>query len=582
LLAELRENPPRSTAFADPAMRQALAAFPLPSGALVRTPSLPESPALAQADVSFDEVSDKLGVHFQYVNSDDQAKPGTPIYHQLGGGIGSIDFDRDGWPDLYLSQGAKWPLAEENRDLVDKLFHSDRGEKFVDVTEQAGLGDTRYSQGLAVGDVNNDGFPDLYVANIGGNRLYFNQGDGTFREVAGEFSTRQDWTTSCVIADISGDGNPDLFDVNYLDGREPFDLVCRGGKSCTPDHFLGQQDQLYVSQGDGAFRRATDPGLVVPGGKGLGAVVADFDGSGRLSVFVANDTTANNFFVPLTPRGAESLRLEDQGLLSGLAFDRDGLAQACMGIGLDDADGDGRLDLFITNFYNESNTLYRQLGVNLFVDDTRDANLRTPSLMKLGFGTQFLDADLDGNPDLVVTNGHVDDYRDTGAAYKMPPQLYRNVGRGRFEELPAKSLGPFFQGEYLGRSLAKMDFNRDGRPDFAVIHLDAPLALLANSTPTDHHYLTLHLAGVNCERDAVGATVKIETDAGAWTKQLTAGDGYQASNQRVIHAGLGTVSAVRRLTIRWPHGAEQVFADVPADREWLAVEGRTELTDVPR
>ena len=363
LLAELHDSPPRSIAFTDAAMREALAAFPLPSGVAIRTASvLPQEPATGASSVKFAEVSDRLGIHFQYFNSDDPKDPGTPIYHQLGGGIGSVDFDRDGWPDFYLSQGTRWPAKEDNRQFQDKLFQNRRGEAFVDVTDRAGLGDTRYSQGVAVGDVDNDGFPDIYVANIGGNRLYLNRGDGTFSEVAGEFSSRPDWTTSCVIADINGDGNPDLFDVNYLDGREPFELVCRGGKSCSPNHFIGQQDQLYLSQGDGSFRRVTEEsGLVVHDGKGLGAVVADFDDSGRLAIFVANDTTANNFFVPQSPRGAGCVEMEDQALLAGLAFDRDGLAQACMGVGIDDADHDGFLDIFVTNFYNESNTLYRQV-----------------------------------------------------------------------------------------------------------------------------------------------------------------------------------------------------------------------------
>lgn len=583
LLAELKTNPPRTIAFKDPEMRNALAAFPLPSGAVATALPSPGPPPVAMASaVSFVESAKRLGIGFQYVNSDDLSQPGTPIYHQLGGGIGSIDYDRDGWPDLYLSQGAPWPPSDQNLDLQDKLFHNRGGEAFVDVTEQARLGDARYSQGIAAGDLNNDGFPDLYVANIGGNRLFLNQGDGTFLEVQGEFTTRSDWSTSCAIADISGDGNPDIFVVNYLDGREPFELVCRGGKACTPGHFIGQQDQLYLSGGDGTFRRVSDEaGIVAYDGKGLGVVVADFDNSGRLSIFIANDTTANHFYVPRSKRGDVALKMEDQGMLSGLAYDRDGLAQACMGIGIDDADNDGRLDLFVTNFYNESNTLYRQVGTNLFVDDTRDANLRTPSLTKLGFGTQFLDADLDGNSDLVVTNGHVDDYRDTGAAYKMPPQFFRNLGQGRFEELPAAGLGPYFQGEYLGRSLAKTDFNRDGRPDFAVLHLDAPLAVLANETVTNNHSLTLHLVGVNCERDAIGTQVTIETDAGTWHKQLTAGDGYQASNQRVVHAGLGQSDVIRQLTVRWPHGAKQTFVNIPADQEWLAVEGRAELVAVP-
>jgi hypothetical protein len=274
--------------------------------------------------------------------------------------------------------------------------------------------------------------------------------------------------------------------------------------------------------------------------------------------------------------------MREQALLAGLAFNRDGLAQACMGIGFDDADNDGRWDLFVTNFYNEANTLYRQVGPQLFLDDTRAAQLRAPSLNRLGFGTQFLDADLDGNPDLIVTNGHVDDYRDTGAPYKMPPQFYRNRGGGRFDDLPAAELGDYFRGEYLGRALAKTDFNRDGRPDIAVLHLDAPLALLANETSTTGHFLALHLAGRNCDRDAIGARVTIETDAGTWHKQLTAGDGYQVSNQRVLHAGLAAADMIRRLTVRWPHGAVQHFDQVPADRQWLAIEGRAELVELPR
>ena len=584
LLVKLRDNPPRSSAFEDANMRQALATYPLPSGVFVRAEPAPSpTSSVASIGVTFAEVSAHLGLVFQYFNSDDPKDPGTPIYHQLGGGIGSIDFDRDGWPDFYLSQGARWPVMQPSGEFRDALFQSRGGEAFVDVTERAGLGDTRYSQGVAVGDIDNDGFPDLYIANIGGNRLYMNRGDGTFSELIGEFSSRPDWTTSCVVADITGDGNPDLLDVNYLDGREPFELRCRGGKACTPNHFAGQQDQLYAGQGDGTFRRVTEEaGLVVHDGKGLGAVVADFDGSGRLAIFVGNDTTTNHFFVPQSPRGAPVLKMEDQALLAGLGFDRDGLAQACMGIGLDDADNDGLWDLFVTNFYNESNTLYRQIGRSLFVDDTRAAQLRGPSLTKLGFGTQFLDADLDGNPDLIVTNGHVDDYRDTGAAYKMPPQFFRNRGDAKFDELPAGELGDYFRGEYLGRALAKADFNRDGRPDFAVLHLDAPLALLANQTGTQHHFLTLHLAGRNCDRDAIGSRVTIECDAGTWHKQLTAGDGYQVSNQRVIHAGLAGAEVVRRLSIRWPHGAVQHFDQVPADREWLAIEGRAALVELPR
>jgi tetratricopeptide (TPR) repeat protein len=585
---EIEKNPPRVIAYMDATLRSGLSNYPLPSGVLAeRVRPEKQHPATKAGPFRFADVASQVGINFQYVNGDDPKEPGTPIYQQLGGGIVASDFDRDGWPDLYLSQGSHWPPDEMQTEFTDRLFRSQGQNKnaFTDVTQQAGLGDTRYSQGATAGDVNNDGFPDLYVANIGGNRLYCNQGDGTFIECEIESNQRPDWTTSCMIADVNGDTLPDIFDVNYLDGRAPFETVCRGGKSCTPNHFVGQQDQLYLSRGDGLFTRVSDEaGIVAPDGKGLGIVAADFDGTGRLALFIANDTTANHFYVPQTERGADKYQLANQALLAGLAFDRDGRAQACMGIGADDSDHDGQLDLYITNFYNESNTLYKQVGPDLFIDATRESNLRESSLKMLGFGTQFLDADLDGHPDLVLTNGHVDDYTDTGAAYKMPPQFHRNEGNGRFDEIPGNSLGQYFEGTYLGRSLAKLDFNRDGRADFAVVHLDAPFALLANETQTANHFLTLNLSGVQCDRDAIGTKVTVETEAGktgVQVRQLTAGDGYQASNQRALILGLGNANVIKSLTVRWPHGVEQTFHDVPVDREVLLVEGRSELVELP-
>lgn len=583
LLKELQKKPPRVIAFTDREMRSELAKYPLPSG--TRTPREPQPlRELASADqpIRFSEVAHQTGIDFQYVNGDEPDVPGTPIYQQLGGGIAALDFDRDGWTDLYLSQGSRWPPDEKQRKYLDKLFQNRAGHGFADITQLAGLEEARYSQGACAGDFDNDGFTDLYVANIGGNRLYRNEGDGTFSEVFAEFSNREDWTTSCLIADINGDTFPDVFDVNYLDGRTPFDLVCRGGKSCTPNHFMGQQDQLYLNSGDGSFLRVTEAaGLLVPDGKGLGVVAADFDGTGRLSLFVANDTTANCFYTHQSPRGAEPLQMANHALLSGLAFDRDGRAQACMGVAVDDEDNDGLLDMYVTNFYNESNTLYKQVSEDLFIDATREANLREPSLKMLGFGTQYLDADLDGNPDLVVTNGHVDDYTDTGAAYKMPAQFYRNRGDGKYEEVSPQSLGPFFQGAFLGRSLARLDFNRDGRPDFAVLHLDAPFALLANETKTSNHFLVLHLVGLNCAREAIGTRVTIKTSSGTRHRQLTAGDGFLACNQRTLHVGLGPAEQIELLTIQWPHGVQQNFEQIAVDREWLAVEGRTELIELP-
>lgn len=259
-----------------------------------------------------------------------------------------------------------------------------------------------------------------------------------------------------------------------------------------------------------------------------------------------------------------------------------GKAQASMGVAADDADGDGLIDLFVTNFYNEYNTLYRQLPGGVFADVSNTARLKEPSLAKLGFGTQFIDADLDGWPDLVVANGHVDDFRSHGIPYRMQPQFFANVGAGRFTELPAEQLGGYFQQELLGRGLARVDWNRDGREDFVVSNLNSPACLVTNQTPETGHFLAIQLRGVESNRDAIGAVVKITAKGVTRTKQLTAGDGYQASNQRQLLFGLADNVTVDVLSVRWPSGREQTFQNIPVDSEFMLVEGRTELARIPR
>jgi hypothetical protein len=312
---------------------------------------------------------------------------------------------------------------------------------------------------------------------------------------------------------------------------------------------------------------------VLPDGKGLGIVAADFDGAGRLNLFVANDAAANFYFVNQTAAPGEDISLSNRALITGLAYSGEGLPQACMGVAADDADGDEQLDLFVTNFYDQSNTLYLRQPGDLFVDATREANLRTPSFHLLGFGTQFLDGDLDGWPDLVITNGHVLDHSHKGIPYAMRPQYMRNRGSGRFEEISASSLGAFFQREFLGRGLARLDWNRDGREDFVVSHINAPAALVTNQTVGAGHFLAVQLRGVTSNRDAIGATVRLQVAGRVLCRQLTAGDGYQASNQRQLIFGLGDGQQIGALTVRWPSGIEQTFEGLAADREILLVEG---------
>jgi hypothetical protein len=461
-----------------------------------------------------------------------------------------------------------------------------RGDgRFDDVTVSAGVGDNGYSQGVTVGDYNADGFSDLYIANIGLNHLYRNNGDGTFGDATfGLGRVDSSWTTSCVLADLNGDAFPDLYDVTYLAGREPLESICRddrrkgGVRTCDPGMFQAQPDRLLLNRGDGSFFDVSrQAGILAPDGKGLGVVAANFRKTAQLDLFVANDTTANFFFInSASPAGSPPVFIEN-ALISGCAYDSDGRAKASMGVACDDVNGDGLFDLFVTAFYKESNTLYLQQPGEIFADRTGEAGLKEPSFQMLGFGTQFLDADLDGWPDLAVTNGHIDDLTEFGAPYRMPAQFFRNGGFGRFEKLLPAELGVFFERQQLGRSLARVDFNRDGLDDFVISHLDTPAALVANCTSGAGHFFTLRLHGVDSNRDAIGTIVRVEAGGRTRWKQLTAGDGYQASNQRQLVFGLGEHTSVEHLIVTWPSGREQRYSQVAADAEYILVEGRTQL-----
>ncbi len=582
----LAERPPRTIFRPDADTATLLASYPLPSNAVPAT-ARPASADAAGAGIAFADRAAAAGIDFAYFASLDPSTPGMRMLEFTGGGVGVLDYDADGWPDLHFPQGRPWtPADAAKRDgppPEDRLYRNRRGVRFDDVTRFAGLPDpTGYGQGVTVGDFDGDGFDDLYVANNGPNRLYRNNGDGTFANVTAEAGAAgDDWTTSCVLTDLNADGLPDLYAVNYVSGD--LTRVCqKDGRptACSPVNFDPAQDRVWVNRGDGRFEDQTaTAGIVVPDGKGLGILAADFDGDGRLNLFVANDTVANSYFVNRSaPNG--SLAFDEQALLAGLAFDRDGKAQACMGVAAGDADDDGRLDLFVTNFFNESNTLFVRQPDGSFLDETRPSGLREPSYRMLGFGTQFLDADLDGRRDLVVTNGDVDDFGN-GRLFHMPPQFFRNLGRGKFAEVPPADLGPFFLGKHLGRGLARLDWNRDGRDDFAVSHLDTPAALVTNETAAGGS-LAIRLRGVSGSRDAIGTTVTVSAGNESWSQQLVAGDGYEASNQRQLVFGLGPKNAADRVSVRWPGGREQSFGPLAAGKEWLLIEGRDAALPLPR
>ena len=579
LKVKMKNAPYLSLAETHPDLTLDFASYPLPKWPETVQPAVVGVKPGPKSAIRFVDSAAAAGIHFTYYNGDLPGK--ARILGDLGGGVAILDYDGDFWPDIYLTQGAEWPVDYASTKYRDRLFRNLGNGKFEDVTLAAGLGDNSFSHGAAAGDFDNDGFPDLYLANCGVNRLYHNNGDGTFADVAPQAGIiTNDWTSSCLVADLNGDGHPDLFDVNYLE-RDALHRICPDGP-CGPHHFLAQQDRLLLNWGDGTFRDVSrQAGINGKEGKGLGIVAADFALDGRLSLFVANDTTPNFFYNNSTPSGELVPRFSENGVLSGLAYDRNGLAQACMGVAADDATGDGFVDLYVTNFYNESNTFYApEVPGKTFADQTAEFGLRDGSMQMLGFGTQFIDGELDGWPDLILTNGHVQDRSMEGIPYKMRPQFFRNLAGENFEELTPDSLGPFFSGQYLGRGLARVDWNRDGREEVVISHLGSPAALLTNQTTTAGHFVALQLRGTLGSRDAIGTVAKVTIGKRTITRQLTAGDGYQASNQRQLIFGVGSAEKIDHLEIRWLGGKTQTFTDVSIDAQYIAIEGRETLFKV--
>ncbi|MCA9052780.1 MAG: VCBS repeat-containing protein [Planctomycetaceae bacterium] len=528
------------------------------------------------APVTFRDRAAEVGLEFQYFNGV-EGPTQRKMYEFTGGGVGVLDFDRDGWSDLMFTQGCDWPPGKPDSRHTDQLFRSSAGRKLNGITGRAGIVESDFGQGVAVGDFNADGFPDLFVANIGANRLWRNNGDGTFTdETAEALLAGSRWSTSCLCADLDGDALPDIYEVNYLTGDDLYERVCehpQGGEiACLPIHFDSALDGLWRNDGDGTFADATSQLLSVPpDGKGLGVAAWDSTGAGRLSLLVANDTTPNLFYVP-EPAESGTLQFAECGLSSGLAVNRDGKPEGCMGIALGDVDGDDRLDVYVTNFLGESNTLWTAVAPGLFEDATRNWGLREPTLNQLGFGTQLLDADRDGRLELFVANGHVDDLTAYGKPFAMPPQMFR-FGRSTAHEAAAAEIGPFFEREWLGRAAARLDWNRDGLDDLVVGHLHANVALLENSSPDVGPALNLQLIGVDSDRDATGTTIVVRGSVRSITRQLTAGGSYQSASERRLIIPVGQLGSIAEITVRWPSGKSQVFAPPAIDREWLIVEG---------
>jgi thioredoxin-like negative regulator of GroEL len=532
--------------------------------------------ATGSSPVVFVDHASECGLDFTYFQSPDKQSKGVRIFESTGGGVGVFDYDLDGWPDLYLTQGEEWPLNQSqpvpSARYRDCLFRNLR-EAFGDATDAASLPvDDAYGQGCSCGDFDNDGFPDLYVANIGLNQLLLNNGDGTFSSVTIQAGiSGAAWTTSCLILDLNADGNPDLFDVNYLQGENVFTVEC-GKNRCSVHNFEGAPDQVQLSRGDGSFETIPDA-TPKQNAKGLGVVALYLNDDIRPHLFVANDQVPNFFLHPAETDG----RYADEAIPAGLALNRDGRPTACMGVAAADVDHNGGTDLFVTNFEAEANCLYLQRNGHFFEDAIAGTGLMSAGVPFVGWGTQFLDADNDGNSDLVVANGHVADFREPGIDYRMPLQMFRNSGECAFQlENPAEA-GSMFQQKRFGRSIARLDWNRDGLEDFVVSCIESPVVLATNQTPQSGHWLNVVLHARHSSRDATGTIVAVHTNNAVLRQQLIAGDGYQASNERCLHWGLGSADTIRRLEIRWPSGTVSSFDSLPTDVTIHAVEGNPNL-----
>ncbi len=482
-------------------------------------------------------VAPKLGLDFQWYQDLQVNIASIPIHESIGGGIAVLDYDLDGWPDVYLAQGSGEPPTDAC--TRSNVFFRNLAGRFHDFTAVAQLEDFNYSAGLSAGDVNQDGFADLWLGSLGHNRLLINNGDGTFRDATDRLGldVTDRFTSSLAIADINGDALPDLFEAVYIEMDGAFKLpdVDADGREVQPSPLLhyAQSDRWFQNLGNGQFQLREITRDVARPGTSLGVVIADFDANGNNEVFVGNDVRPNHLLVQ-----AGDNQFQNAADAKGVANGFSGAANGCMGITSGDFNRDGRLDLHITNFSEESANLYLQSSGGGYTDFAIRYGIDKASLPYVGFGTKAVDVDRNGWLDLIVTNGHIFDMRYAGEEFQMPPQFL--MGRSsRFESVAVDDDSGYWDGTYLGRSMATLDFDRDGALDFLIGHLDQPLALLHNETKTDGDWVQFELVGTNSERDAIGARVVVTTADEQFTQWVTAGDGYFCNDEAVLDFGLG-------------------------------------------
>ena len=543
-------------------------------------PSNPSSITLnarpVDADDWFEDMTSRSGIDFTYRNGREGEQ--FTVLETVGGGVAALDFDQDGDMDLFfLGGGTITGPPLKTAGLPSRLYRNDGDWKFVDVTEQTGLGDPGdYSLGCAVGDFDRDGFPDLFITCHGRSRLYRNNGAGAFSEVSQSLGLSiEGLSTGAVWADVNRDGWPDLYVAGYL--QIPADDVQSCGDTlrkirdiCGPRLYPAAQDRLFLNRMGKGFEEVTQQAGIGNRGKGLGVLAADINNDGWIDIYVANDTTNNELYL-----GSPNFPFREMGMIAGVATDANGTPQGSMGIDFGDFDGDENGDLWVTNFERESNTLYRSAGNGVFNDATLSAKLASVSRPQVSFGTGFVDFDSDGWLDLYVLNGHVAYFTGQSPYLQRPLVLQNQQGRS-FTDV-SDIAGPYFSVPHAGRGAASADLDNDGAVDLVLIHQNAPAVILKNrKTPTN--WIRVELRGRTSDVDAVGAVASVEYQGRRLVRVVVGGAGYlSSSDRRIVFPADDDLP--KDVKVRWLGGKEEIFRKIPVQQNLQLVEGTGE--DVP-
>jgi tetratricopeptide (TPR) repeat protein len=519
-------------------------------------------------------VAPEIGLDFQYDNGDDRTDVVQFLHQITGGGIGVIDFDLDGWHDVYLGQGGG-DAFDSDGSLPNQLFRNLSGKRFVNATSPSATGDLGYAQGVTVADLNQDGFPDIVVANIGDNVIYINHGDGTFARQSLPFNAEPGmWTTSIACGDLSGDHLPEIVEINYVDDARAMKIPCTAKSDlCNPSTFKPAVDRVWQMQADGSLKLWQGCSeLESKPNYGFAGIIANFDRKAGNDLFIANDTLFNHFWLSSASTQGGPYSLIESAVLRGCAAGLLGQRQGCMGVAQGDFDNNGWLDLHITNFWNQPSDLYLNHASGNFTNGTVLYGLHSVTQQTVGWGTQAVDFDHDGWLDLVIVNGHTADHRDRGEPYEMLPQLFRGTEFG-FEPVKASTIGDdYWSQPAMGRTVATFDWNRDGKTDLLINHLDKPLVLLENRTQGGTA-IQIELVGVASERDAVGACVTLRSGSWSRTAWATGGDGFLCNNESTVELTNSSAGEEASIEVAWPSGATQVFPAVREGVRYQLIEG---------